>query len=237
MKKLAVIVVTGISFLLLLGTIVYASSYVPGHITLECDGWVGDGANVWIFDRFNIDNNTAAERFTQEVRDGAGTVLWENANATVPHGLWGTGGPVTYTTLPQYNPLTMNLYSLEGNGLPQVLVGTETGNCAGLPTYVAPTPEPGVTPTATAMPCPVLPSNAVVGSLQFSTPAFYEPGKEAVGVTVNAGTYWVLGVDETGEYYKIQIACEHLWLPVGVLQPSFESPWSGQPLPTNVVGI
>jgi hypothetical protein len=128
----------------------------------------------------------------------------------------------------------MYLYSMAGNGLEEVLVGTETGSCEGLPTYVGPTPEPP-TPSPAAVACPVLPSNAVVGNLPFSSQAFYAPGKEANGVTVNAGTYWVLGVDETGEFYKIQIACERLWLPVTVLQPSFEPPWSGQPLPTNVV--
>ena len=70
---------------------------------------------------------------------------------------------------------------------------------------------------------------------RFHTQACYEPGKAAPGVMVNPGTYWVLGVDESGEYYKIIISCEYLWVPVQNMQPNFDSVWQGRPLPTDVV--
>lgn len=234
-RKLSIIGISAVLTLVLVVSMASSSSYVPGGITLGCDGWVGDDRPGWTFDRFNIADGVNEERFLQVWQDGAGNYLRPPVPYQITHGVWNVGVGEPWITAPLYNPLTMHLYSLEGNGLPEVLVGSETGTCDGLPTYVAPTPEPGTTPTPMPIACPVLPSNAVVGNLPFSTPAFYAPGKEANGVTVNAGTYWVLGVDETGEFYKIQIACERLWLPVGVLQPSYEAPWSGQPLPINIV--
>ncbi|MDX2161349.1 MAG: hypothetical protein SF162_08510 [bacterium] len=83
--------------------------------------------------------------------------------------------------------------------------------------------------------CPTLPSGSIVGALPNATRAYYRPGDLST-VTVNAGTYWVIGVDESAAYYKIMIGCQFLWLPVETMQPSFQAPWSGQPLPTRVVG-
>lgn len=83
--------------------------------------------------------------------------------------------------------------------------------------------------------CLPLPDGSVVGDMPTNTQAYYAPGQIAAGVVVNAGTYWVLGVDESGSFYKILLACDYLWVPVGSMQPSFQSPWSGQPLPTQVV--
>ncbi len=84
--------------------------------------------------------------------------------------------------------------------------------------------------------CLPLPVGSVVGALPNDQVAFYAPGKITVpNVVVNAGTYWVLGQDESGGYYKILIACQYLWVPVESLQPSYQAPWTGQPLPTQVV--
>ena len=85
--------------------------------------------------------------------------------------------------------------------------------------------------------CPALPVGSVVGALPNEQIAFYAPGKITVpNIVVNPGTYWVLGQDASGEYYEILIACQYLWVPVDSMQPSFQAPWSGQPLPTQVVG-
>jgi hypothetical protein len=54
-------------------------------------------------------------------------------------------------------------------------------------------------------------------------------------VVINPGTYWVLGADASGRYYKILLSCQYLWIPVESIQPSFEPPWSGQALPTTNV--
>lgn len=78
-------------------------------------------------------------------------------------------------------------------------------------------------------------SDSVVGDLPLGSPAYYEPGNLAPGVFINPGTYWVLGVDESGEYYKIVVSCQYLWVRVGTMQPNFDAVWQGRPLPTRVV--
>ena len=82
--------------------------------------------------------------------------------------------------------------------------------------------------------CLPLPVGSVVGDMPYGAQAFYEPDK-ATNITINPGTYWVLGEDESGQYYKILLACQYLWVPVDTMQPSYQSPWSGQPLPSRVV--
>lgn len=82
-----------------------------------------------------------------------------------------------------------------------------------------------------------LTANAVVGEVTSTTRYFWDPGKISPTGSIAAGQrYWVLGVDETGEYYKIWYECRYLWLPVGVMGPAFGDPvWNGAPLPTTVV--
>lgn len=82
--------------------------------------------------------------------------------------------------------------------------------------------------------CVDIPAGSVVGALPFTTQAYYAPGQLA-DVTLNTGTYWVVGVDESGQYYKIVLACQYLWLPVSSMQPSPQPPQNGAPLPTRVV--
>jgi len=83
--------------------------------------------------------------------------------------------------------------------------------------------------------CLPLPEGSVVGAMPLNTQAYFAPGEIAEGVIINAGTYWVLGVDESGQYYKILLACQYLWVPVDSMGPSYQAPWTGQPLPTQVV--
>lgn len=82
--------------------------------------------------------------------------------------------------------------------------------------------------------CLALPSGAVVGQLPNATQAYFSPGNLST-VTVNAGTYWVIGVDSSGAYYKIVLACQYLWVPINTMQPSYQAPWHGESLPTGVV--
>jgi hypothetical protein len=85
--------------------------------------------------------------------------------------------------------------------------------------------------------CGILyPEGAVVGEIPFDQQAYYEPGLIADGVTINAGTYWVTGLgkaDNGDEFYQIVIACQLLFVPANDIVPSYQSPWSGQPLPTT----
>ncbi len=80
------------------------------------------------------------------------------------------------------------------------------------------------------------PAGSVVGEIPFDQQAYYAPGKAAEGVTVNAGTYWVtgLGEDDDGNgFYQIVVACQFLFVPENDVIPSYQAPWSGQPLPTT----
>ena len=82
----------------------------------------------------------------------------------------------------------------------------------------------------------VIPAGAVVGSLPNATQAYWAPGKISPDVVLNAGTYWVVGLskDDAGNpYYEIILACQYLYVPEAAMGPSYQAPWSGQPLPTN----
>lgn len=127
-----------------------------------------------------------------------------------------------YTTAPNFNPITVSVTSLAGNGLPEVVQVIGTGTCAGLPS---------VGPSCLL----ALPSGAVVGDMPFSTQAYWAPGETSPGVIINAGTYHVIGVDATGGYYKIMLGCAFLWVPIDSMQPSFQAPQNGAALPTGVV--
>lgn len=81
-------------------------------------------------------------------------------------------------------------------------------------------------------------ADAVVGDLPLDAQAYWAPGKPAADVTISAGTYWVLGIgtSESGDkYYQIVVACQKLFVPVAAMQPSYQAPWNGQPLPTTSV--
>lgn len=121
-------------------------------------------------------------------------------------------------------------YSLVANSLNSTVAGryvfqVRGGQVLNVPAMVAPPRPCYATPT----------SLSVVGSLPFLTQAYYEPGNVSPGLFVNPGTYWIVGVDEAAEYYKIIIACEFVWVPVENMGPNYDSVWQGRALPTNVV--
>jgi hypothetical protein len=80
-------------------------------------------------------------------------------------------------------------------------------------------------------------SSSVVGTFNSNTQAYWAPGElTSPAVVLEAGkTAWVLGVDSSGQYYKIVWSCDLLWVPVGSMGPNFDEVWNGTPLPTNVV--
>lgn len=82
-----------------------------------------------------------------------------------------------------------------------------------------------------------LPSGSVVGAFVTTTPAYYAPRANAETDTVieAAKTLWVLGVDASGNYYKVVLAGTYLWVPVETMGPNYDEVWNGTPLPTNVV--
>jgi hypothetical protein len=92
---------------------------------------------------------------------------------------------------------------------------------------------------AVVMTCyPPLTADAVVGSLPADTQVYYEPGNVSPGVVLSAGTYHVLGMDESGQYYAIVLGCDRLWVPVSAMVPNTnpdDALWFGYPLPTTVI--
>jgi hypothetical protein len=80
-----------------------------------------------------------------------------------------------------------------------------------------------------------IPSGSVVGESPLGAQAYYEPGSEAPGVVLNPGTYIVTGQDESETYYQVVLACQLLWVRKDTMQPSFQAPQNGTPLPTRIV--
>lgn len=217
-RRLLIIGVVLMISLAAVSSVIYASIY-NGSVAFTCINADASGSGSHVLDRDNTGSGQEALRV--DITDGAGTLIYTLTYSNVLGTFSGGIGDFFYTTAPQYNPLTFTLTSLAGNGLSEQVDYVAQGNCDGLPTY-------GGT-------CLPLTADAVVGDMPFSTQAYYEPGKEANGVVINPGTYWVLGADESGAYYKILLACQYLWVPVNSMQPSFQPPWQGQPLPTRVV--
>lgn len=79
-----------------------------------------------------------------------------------------------------------------------------------------------------------IPAGSVVGEAPLGAQIFYAPG-QATNLTLNPGTYWVVGQDTSGEFYKIVLSCQFIWVPVASMQPSYQAPQNGAPLPTRVV--
>ncbi len=81
----------------------------------------------------------------------------------------------------------------------------------------------------------VIPSGSVVGEAPAGAQAYYTPGQAAPGVVLNPGTYTVIGQDASETYYKIVLACQTLWVRKDTMQPSYQAPQNGTPLPTRIV--
>jgi hypothetical protein len=79
--------------------------------------------------------------------------------------------------------------------------------------------------------------DAAVGAFVWTTDVYWAPDANATtAITMPAGkTAWVLGMDETGEFYKFVWSCNYLWAPVGTMGPNYDDTWLGTPLPTTVV--
>ncbi len=82
-----------------------------------------------------------------------------------------------------------------------------------------------------------IPETAVGGAFVADAETYWKPGEQVVPeIVLPAGTTaWVLGMDETGEYYKIIWVCDYLWVPAETLGPNYDGVWHGKPLPTDTV--
>ncbi|MCZ7540100.1 MAG: hypothetical protein M5U29_09335 [Anaerolineae bacterium] len=97
--------------------------------------------------------------------------------------------------------------------------------------------EPGPEPVPGCDVLLPIPATAVGGTFMADAPVYWEPGElTSPLVTISAGnSARVLGVDESGEYYKIIWGCDLVWVPAGTMGPNYDAVWNGRPLPTGVV--
>ena len=79
-----------------------------------------------------------------------------------------------------------------------------------------------------------IPSGSVVGEAPLGAQIYYAPG-QSTNLTLNPGTYIVVGQDETETYYKVVLACQFVWVRKDSMQPSYQAPQNGQALPTRIV--
>lgn len=152
-----------------------------------------------------------------------------------------TSGAMT-ATYPAYFAVTLNTYI----GGELVYTSTLRGDCvadgAGTASITNQEITPGNGAPAAQEPVPGpdlvnLPSGSVVGAFVTSTPAYFAPQAGAATSTVlDAGkTLWVLGVDASGQFYKVVLAGKYFWVPVRSMGPNYDEVWQGTPLPTTVV--
>lgn len=165
--------------------------------------------------------------------------------------------PTGFNSAPAARPFTLELYDITDptgiiadtpQGLSHTLSGTllstytfdpvpDVPACASLPLQLP--AEPDAPPAEPADFClNPLPDGSVVGEAPLGAQIYWEPaeGSASLGNTLNPGTYWVVGVDESGAFSKIWLTCNsQFWVPSNALQPNYAAPWNGQPLPTRVV--
>lgn len=113
-----------------------ATVTTPPVLTLSCTAL--DVTTQGVFNRDRDTSGTGQETVQFQVLDGAGTVLIsDGGTSAIGSNLTLALGTSPYATAPTYNPLTFRITSPAGNGLPEQVVYTTTGSCAGLP--MAPT--------------------------------------------------------------------------------------------------
>ena len=134
-------------------------------------------------------------------------------------------------SLPAHTPLTLTVTTYNDPGFSGGVsyVSTITWDCTTGETIVV--EKPG---------CDVLmpiPATAVGGTFVADAPVYWKPGELTNPlVTIKAGnSARVLGLDASGEYYKIIWVCNFLWVPRATLGPNYDAVWHGAPLPTGVV--
>jgi hypothetical protein len=187
-RKLLIIGAVMALSLVVVSSVIYASIY-NGTVIFTCINADASGSGSHVLDRDNT--GIGQEALRVDITDGAGTLIYTLTFSNVLGTFAGGIGDFFYTTAPQFNPITFTLTSLAGNGLLEQVDYVAQGNCVGLPTFVTAGGGCGLPLTAFA----------VVGEAPLGAQAYYEPGKEATGVVLNPGRYWVLGADESGQYY------------------------------------
>jgi hypothetical protein len=91
-------------------------------------------------------------------------------------------------------------------------------------------------PVAAGDVCSVgIPDGSVVGEAPLGAQVYWAPGNESPGLVLNPGTYHVIGQDASETYYKLFFNCMYIWVRKDTMQPSWQSPQNGAPLPQRIV--
>lgn len=190
---------------------------ITGGMQLTCTQAIDNGT-LFEADRDNTGSDSEAYRIY--ITDGFGNIIHDLSNA-VGVGFVAPIGTFSYNgSAPQANPLTLYFVSLAGNNLPEQLGYTVEGHCEGLPTVER---------------CSLsVPAGSVIGEAPLGANIYYAPGAVTEHV-LKPGTYHVVGQDASETYYKIVLACQFIWVRKDTMQPSFQFPQNGAPLPTRIV--
>lgn len=234
-KRFLVLVTIGILF----GALIphsQAATFSGFSVTLSCNGF-STGTGTLTYDRDNT--GTYDEAYFYRVVDGTGNLIaryptdgtWNSPLAeTEQYG--GSALPYNLGT-PTANPITFEWVSAAGNGLPEQVAFSASGTCDDLNEDEG-EHSPAQPPAAEGEP---LPASAVVARFVTDTPLYFAPSE---GSTTEAimridQTAWTLGIDESGEFYKVLFANQTYWVPVASLGTSSDALFAGLALPTNVV--
>ncbi len=116
-----------------------AVTVTDGGISVACNGATFNGSIAYTRD--NAGGNQEIVEFISF--DGAGTPMSQGQLM----GTVGTSTPISGTflaTTPQFNPLTVQIISIAGNGLGEQIAFSASGTCPGLPTFIPPDDGSGV---------------------------------------------------------------------------------------------
>ena len=155
------------------------ASVYNGNVQLTCTQAIAQGTGSHVLDRDNT--GTGEESLLIEVRDGAGNLILSHAYSNILTTFNGGIGTYAYTTSPVANPLTFQLISVAGNGLPAQVDVYATAACEGLPDYNSTPPTrpeltvPSTTAAPTTAPTTTAPPTTVVRPTTTAPPTSAAP--------------------------------------------------------------
>jgi hypothetical protein len=153
-RRSAWIVLFGMLMLVAVLAPVSAGTNSGATFTIDCEGFQGTGGSI-ILDRDNTGSNR--EAFVVSATDGAGNIIYQPEDDSFFVGgsiSWSGSQMVEWTSAPRFNPITLRVVSLEGNGLDSQTILRVTGSCTGLPLYGFPAIISGDTSASVALNAP-----------------------------------------------------------------------------------
>jgi len=168
------------------------------------------------------DTTVHQEDVATEVQVGTKTETWANASAAA------NGGVAVPFPPDGYLHVVVKVYAPDGTQAGE----TEAyGECPSGTTWIAGWGMPGADSFIEYTPW------AVGGTFTQDALLYAKPGKATVPAVVlpEGKSVMVLGLDASGQYYKIVFAARYLWVKTDVIGPNFDAVWRGTPLPTQVV--